>query len=208
LINENKDVVFQVDVRGPEGNGHGTGTVISKTGHVLTAYHVIEGGEDISLTIDDGSTPWPICHAAKVVVGNRDYDIVVLKIDRHFDRPARIADLKELESGLMTYSVGYPLNMGQSVWSGIVSVRLYDIPPFNPAAPPEPQLQAITFNDMTSAPGMSGAGVFSAETGSIVAMLTGGIRTQRFSQTIVQPVSKIRYVLEKGKIPYNEPFDE
>jgi len=56
--------------------GEGSGTVIDRAGHVLTNFHVIEEAQKIRVTLYDGSA-----YDARVVGGDPDTDVAVLKID-------------------------------------------------------------------------------------------------------------------------------
>lgn len=54
----------------------GSGFIITDDGYIVTNYHVISGGTEVSVTLNNGVT-----YAAQVVGGEEDYDIAVLKVD-------------------------------------------------------------------------------------------------------------------------------
>jgi serine protease Do len=54
---------------------HGSGFFISADGYIVTNYHVIEGAESVTVTLNDGSTV-----DATIVGSDEDTDIAVLKI--------------------------------------------------------------------------------------------------------------------------------
>src|SRR5262249_35194298 len=56
--------------------GAGTGFVWEQAGHIVTNYHVIDGADRASVTLNDGST-----YSATIVGGAPDKDIAVLHID-------------------------------------------------------------------------------------------------------------------------------
>ena len=59
-----------------ESTGAGSGFIISEDGYIVTNYHVIDGANSITVTLNDGSQ-----HEAKFVGGEETNDVAVLKID-------------------------------------------------------------------------------------------------------------------------------
>src|SRR5215213_1269908 len=59
-----------------EGQGSGSGSIIDNQGHILTNYHVIEGAQKLSVSLGGDKT-----YPAKVVGGDADTDLAVIKID-------------------------------------------------------------------------------------------------------------------------------
>src|SRR5438128_8731233 len=59
-----------------EGKGNGSGSVIDANGDILTNYHVIEGAQKLTVSFG-GEKVYP----AKVVGGDPDTDLAVIKID-------------------------------------------------------------------------------------------------------------------------------
>lgn len=54
----------------------GSGFIITADGYIVTNYHVISGGTNVSVTLNNGTT-----YQAQVIGGEPDYDIAVLKVD-------------------------------------------------------------------------------------------------------------------------------
>ncbi len=54
----------------------GSGFIITDDGYIVTNYHVISGGSNVSVTLNNG-----ISYEAQVIGGAEDYDIAVLKVD-------------------------------------------------------------------------------------------------------------------------------
>ena len=54
----------------------GSGFIITADGYIVTNYHVVSGGTDVEVTLNNGTT-----YTAQVVGGDADYDIAVLKVD-------------------------------------------------------------------------------------------------------------------------------
>jgi serine protease Do len=105
----------------PGGRGVGTGFVIQSDGVIVTNFHVVEGAARITVTT---STPPIEKFAARVIGGDQDADLAVLKVN-----PSRqlatvpLGSSKDLLLGQRVVAVGYALalNGGPTVTSGIVS---------------------------------------------------------------------------------------
>jgi S1-C subfamily serine protease len=94
----------------------GSGVIVTRTGQIMTADHVIEGAATIEVTFADGTTS-----AALVASSEPDRDTAVLEpantptvvVPAVIGGGVRIGD--------DTYSVGNPLGLVDSMTSGVVS---------------------------------------------------------------------------------------
>ncbi|MEO8458991.1 MAG: DegQ family serine endoprotease [Dokdonella sp.] len=95
----------------------GSGVIVdANKGYVLTNNHVIEGADDVSVTLTDGRTV-----VAKVIGSDPDTDIAVLQIPAEHLSAIPLADISTLRVGDFVVAVGNPFGVGQTVTSGIVS---------------------------------------------------------------------------------------
>ena len=95
----------------------GSGVVVDAAkGYVLTNNHVVEGADDISVTVADGRTV-----KAKVLGTDPDSDLAVLEIPPGKLTALPVADSSKLRVGDFVVAVGEPFGLGQTVTSGIVS---------------------------------------------------------------------------------------
>ena len=95
----------------------GSGVIIdADKGYVLTNNHVVEGADDISVTLHDGRTL-----AAKLVGTDPDTDVAVIKIPAEKLSALTLADSSKLRMGDFVVAVGDPFGIGQSASSGMVS---------------------------------------------------------------------------------------
>jgi len=102
--------------RGEPQIGLGSGVIVSAEGYLLTNNHVVEGADDIEVTLTDGRQA-----RAKVVGTDPETDVAVLKIE--LDRLPTISfgDAEKLQVGDVVLAIGNPFDVGQTVTSGIVS---------------------------------------------------------------------------------------
>jgi serine protease DegQ len=95
----------------------GSGVVVdAQRGYVLTNNHVVDGADDISVTLADGRTL-----PAKKVGADPDSDVAVIQIEAGELVALPLADSDRLRVGDFVVAVGNPFGVGQSVTSGIVS---------------------------------------------------------------------------------------
>ena len=100
--------------------GHGSGVIISSSGLVLSANHVIEGVNSIEVQFSDG-----LRQAAHVVRSDEATDLVLLDIDGSGFKPLPMGNSDAASLGDEVITIGTPaeLDLGQSISKGIVSGR-------------------------------------------------------------------------------------
>jgi len=110
--------------QGPsEGTALGSGFIVDAQGYVVTNNHVIDGADDVKVTLSDG-TELP----ATIVGRDPVTDLALLKIDSDRDLPyVQWGDSDAVEVGDWVVAVGNPFGLGGSVTAGIVSARGRDI---------------------------------------------------------------------------------
>jgi serine protease Do len=105
--------------RTPEQNqqGLGSGVVITADGYILTNNHVIDGADEVKVSIGES----PKRYDATVVGRDSFSDLAVLKIEASGLSPATLADSDQVQVGDVVLAIGNPFGVGQSVSRGIVS---------------------------------------------------------------------------------------
>ncbi|MDO8177886.1 MAG: trypsin-like peptidase domain-containing protein [Undibacterium sp.] len=94
----------------------GSGVIVSSQGFILTNYHVIEGADEIDVSLPDGRKAM-----AKVVGSDPETDLAVIKINLP-DLPAITFGHSEVTSvGDVVLAIGNPFGVGQTVTMGIIS---------------------------------------------------------------------------------------
>ncbi len=95
----------------------GSGVIVdAKQGYVLTNHHVIEGAEEIIVTLTDRRRV-----AASLIGSDPGTEVALLKIATKNLTAVPMADSDTLEVGDFVVAIGNPFGLGQTVTSGIVS---------------------------------------------------------------------------------------
>jgi serine protease DegQ len=99
----------------PQG-GLGSGVIVSPDGYILTNNHVVEGGDEIEVTLNDTRRA-----KAKVIGTDPDSDLAVLKIELDKLPVIVLGSSDALQVGDQVLAIGNPFGVGQTVTGGIVS---------------------------------------------------------------------------------------
>ncbi|WP_230181533.1 DegQ family serine endoprotease [Aquabacterium sp. CECT 9606] len=101
--------------------GLGSGFILSADGLVMTNAHVIDGADDVYVTLTDKRE-----FKAKVVGADKRTDVAVLKIDAKNLPAVRIGDVSRLKVGEWVMAIGTPFGLENTVTAGIVSAKARD----------------------------------------------------------------------------------
>ncbi len=128
--------------------GTGTGFVWDERGHIVTNFHVIQGGSAARVTLADQST-----HPATLVGAFPDRDLAVLKIDVAREKlpPIALGSSRDLIVGQRVYAIGNPFGLDQTLTTGIVSALNREIESFN-----QRTIRGVIQTDAAINPGNSG----------------------------------------------------
>lgn len=96
----------------------GSGVIVRADGLILTNNHVVQGGQDIVVSLNDKRE-----FKAKVLVADPRTDLAVLKIDAKGERLpiVEFGNSDALSVGDLVLAIGDPFGVGQTVTMGIVS---------------------------------------------------------------------------------------
>ena len=101
----------------------GSGFIIDASGYVVTNNHVIEGADEVSVTLQDNTTL-----KAEIIGRDESGDIALLKVKS--DKPLATVDFGDSTQsrvGDWVLAIGNPFGLGGTVTAGIVSARGRDI---------------------------------------------------------------------------------
>ena len=110
--------------RGPEverPRGVGSGFVLSAEGFIMTNAHVVEGADEVVVTLPDKRE-----FKAQVVGADRRTDVAVVKIEASDLMPVSIGDVSRLRVGEWVMAIGSPFGLENTVTAGIVSAKQRD----------------------------------------------------------------------------------
>ncbi|MGE0072946.1 MAG: trypsin-like peptidase domain-containing protein, partial [Thiomonas sp.] len=96
--------------------GLGSGVIVSPNGYILTNNHVVEGADQIEVTLADGR------QAPATLVGrDPDTDLAVLRIRLDHLPVITFGNDANAHVGDVVLAIGYPFGVGQTVTQGIIS---------------------------------------------------------------------------------------
>ena len=96
--------------------GLGSGVIVSPEGYILTNNHVVEGAQEIEVTLSDSR------HAMAQVIGtDPDTDLAILRINLERLPVIALGNSDAAQVGDRVLAIGNPFGVGQTVTSGIVS---------------------------------------------------------------------------------------
>jgi S1-C subfamily serine protease len=180
---------FSLDVQ-QVPRGTGTGFIWDERGHIVTNYHVIQGGDAARVTLADQSS-----YSAKLVGAFPDRDLAVLRIDAPRDKllPIAIGSSRELQVGQGVYAIGNPFGLDQTLTRGIVSALNREIESVNRRA-----IRGVIQTDAAINPGNSGGPLLDSA-GRLI-----GVNTQIYSPSgasagigFAIPVDEVNRVVPK-----------
>lgn len=145
--------------------GTGSGVIISPDGYIITNNHVINGSQQLSITLNNNKT-----YSAELIGTDEKTDIALLKIDAGDDLPfATFGDSDQAKVGEWVLAVGNPFNLTSTVTAGIISAKSRDLSGIN--------AQSFIQTDAAVNPGNSGGALVNTR-GELI-----GINTAITSQT-------------------------
>jgi putative serine protease PepD len=143
--------------------GVGSGIVLDKEGRILTNNHVINGANQIDVTLSDSTSA-----SATLIGRDAGNDLAVIKADLPADKltPAKLGDSEAVRVGEAVIAVGNPFSIDGTVTEGIVSGLGRSLEG-NGGRPLRQLIQA----DAAINPGNSGGGLFNSR-GEVIGITT------------------------------------
>ena len=104
--------------RTPKKQGTGSGVIISTDGYIVTNNHVVEGADELTVTLNDNKE-----YSARIIGTDKTTDLALIKIDGKNLPAITIADSEKIKAGEWVLAVGNPFNLTNTVTAGIVSAK-------------------------------------------------------------------------------------
>jgi Do/DeqQ family serine protease len=182
--------------------GFGSGVIISNDGYIVTNNHVIEGADEIEVTLNDKRT-----YKAELVGRDPNTDIAVVKI-KESDLPfISYGNSDDLKVGQWVLAVGNPYNLTSTVTAGIVSAKARSLNILNSRNGQQNSdaIESFIQTDAAVNPGNSGGALVNTNgelvgINTAIASPTGSYIGNSFAipVTIVRKV--VRDLMEFGKV--------
>jgi len=102
--------------RGQQGEGSGSGFVITPDGYIVTNSHVVHEATDIRVALADGRT-----YSATLAGDDPDSDLAVIRINAPDLEHIHFGNSGRLRVGQIAVAIGSPLGFQQTVTAGVIS---------------------------------------------------------------------------------------
>ena len=108
----------QRQVQTPKRVGAGSGVIISADGYIVTNNHVVDGADELMVTLNDNKE-----YSARIIGADATTDLALIKIDAKNLPAIVIANSDDVKVGEWVLAVGNPLGLNNTVTAGIVSAK-------------------------------------------------------------------------------------
>ena len=98
--------------------GVGSGFILSADGYVMTNAHVVDGADEVIVTLTDKRE-----FKARIIGADKRTDVAVVKIEASGLPFVKIGDVSRLKVGEWVIAIGSPFGLDNSVTAGIVSAK-------------------------------------------------------------------------------------
>ena len=193
FFGDNGSTQPQEDSQGMQPGGEGSGFIFEKSGYILTNQHVIEGADQILVTVEGYDKPLE----AKLLGSERDLDLAVLKIESKKEfATLPLGSSDSIRVGDWVVAIGNPYGFDHTVTVGVLSAkgRPIDIPEQN-AAPRK--YKNLLQTDASINPGNSGGPLLNLN-GEVIGINTA-VSAQAQGIGFAIPTSTITSVLDNLK---------
>ena len=127
--------------------GSGSGVIISANGYIITNNHVIDGADEIEVSLSDNEV-----YKAKVIGKDPSTDLALLQIKKDGLHAIPLGNSDQVEVGEWVLAVGNPFDLNSTVTAGIVSAKGRNINIINDKS----AIEAFIQTDAAINPGNSG----------------------------------------------------
>ena len=108
----------QRQVQTPKRTAAGSGVIISADGYIVTNNHVVDGADELTVTLNDNKE-----YSARIIGADATTDLALIKIDGKNLPAIQIANSDDVKVGEWVLAVGNPLGLNNTVTAGIVSAK-------------------------------------------------------------------------------------
>ena len=177
------------------GTATGSGFLIDTDGYMVTNNHVVEGSDNITVTLGNSDTSYD----AEVIGTDPSTDLALLKIDAPADqfKPLKLGDSENAKVGDPVVAIGNPFGLDRTVTTGIVSALQREIQSLT-----DYQISNVIQTDVAINPGNSGGPLINSD-GEVIGVnsqiATGGSSEGNVGIGFAIPVNTVKDVVEQLK---------
>jgi serine protease Do len=170
--------------------GVGSGFIISADGYVMTNAHVVNGADEVYVTLTDKRE-----FKAKVLGADERTDVALLKIEGANLPRLTMGDSQKIRVGEWVIAIGSPFNLENTVTAGIISAKSRDTGDY----------LALIQSDVAVNPGNSGGPLINMRgevigINSQIATLSGGYNGISFAVPIDEAMRVSDQLRKSGKV--------
>ncbi|MCI6671896.1 MAG: trypsin-like peptidase domain-containing protein [Prevotella sp.] len=108
----------QQQIQTPKRQATGSGVIISSDGYIVTNNHVVEGADELTVTLNDNRE-----FSARIVGTDKNTDLALIKVNAKDLPYLAVGSSDNLKVGEWVIAVGNPYNLTNTVTAGIVSAK-------------------------------------------------------------------------------------
>jgi serine protease Do len=170
--------------------GVGSGFIISGDGYVLTNAHVVDGADEVTVTLTDRRE-----FKARVLGSDKRSDVALLKVDASGLPRLTVGDSSKIRVGEWVIAIGSPFNLDNTVTAGIISAKARDTGDYLP----------LIQSDVAVNPGNSGGPLINMRgevigINSQIATLSGGYNGISFAVPIDEVIRVSDQLKKSGRV--------
>jgi len=105
-------------VQTPKREATGSGVIISQDGYIVTNNHVVDGADELTVTLNDNTE-----YSARIIGADKTTDLALIKIDGKNLPAIQIANSDNVKVGEWVLAIGNPLGLNNTVTAGIISAK-------------------------------------------------------------------------------------
>lgn len=105
-------------VQTPKKEATGSGVIISEDGYIVTNNHVVEGADELIVTLNDNRE-----FSARIIGTDKNTDLALIKVTASGLPAIKVISSDDIKVGEWVLAIGHPLNLRATVTAGIVSAK-------------------------------------------------------------------------------------
>jgi len=179
------------------GKDTGSGFIISSDGRILTNFHVVSGGHQLTVTLTNKKQ-----YKARVLFTDRGNDLALVKIEPRETLPVlRLGDSDPLQVGQKVLAIGNPFGLEGTLTTGVVSSLDRSISDEN-----DRKLEHMIQTDAAINPGNSGGPLLDSH-GNVIGINTAIYGPQgNIGIGFAMPINRAKAMLEETRGHVARPF--